>query len=145
MTSAILRRFLPLAFVGCAAFLLAGCSTPQTRAKERPVAFEKLSFKQQDLVLKGLISEGMNTDAVYIAMGNPSRIVTGRMEKNSFMRWIYGRMQTDVIPNYSYHPIVGPGGQVYMASYYDPDYFTYQVDSYAVIFRNGKVIGWEEL
>lgn len=145
MTSGPLRRFLPLVFVCCAALFFSGCSTPQTRAKERPVAFEKLSLKQQDLVMKGLISEGMNTDAVYIAMGNPSRIASGRMEKNNFMRWIYGRTQTDVIPNYSYRPIVGPGGQVYMTSYYDPDYFTYQVDSYAVIFRNGKVVGWEEL
>jgi hypothetical protein len=139
------RRFLPLACLCLAALLLAGCSTPQTRAKERPLAFEKLSPKQQDLVMRGLISEGMNSDAVYIAMGSPARIVSGRLEKSNFTRWIYGRTQTDVIPAYSYRPVVGPYGQVYMTSYYDPEYFTYQVDSYAVIFKNGKVVGWEEL
>jgi len=95
--------------------------------------------------MKGLISEGMNTDAVYIAMGNPSRIVTGRIDKSDFVRWIYGRLQTDVVPGYSYRPVVGPNGYVYMTSFYDPEYFTYQVDSYAVIFKNGKVVGWEQL
>lgn len=125
--------------------LMIGCSTPQTRAREREVAFAQLPPAQQQLVLAGKIEEGMSTDAVYIAMGSPNRVTEARMERKTFVRWIYGRAQTHFLPTYRYRSVILPNGRVYIAPVYEPDYITTFVDSFAVIFEKGRVIGWEEL
>ncbi|MFQ3671813.1 MAG: hypothetical protein SNJ84_10190 [Verrucomicrobiia bacterium] len=127
------------------ALLNSACSTPETRAREKELAFAKLPPAQQQLVLQGKIEEGMTPDAVYIAMGRPSRVTEARLEKRSLTRWIYGRANTQYLPNYRFRSVVLPNGQVYLAPIYQPDTITTWVDTFAVIFEKGKVIGWEQL
>lgn len=135
-----------LAGLGFAILLLGtGCSTPETRAREKEVAFANLAPAQQALVLQGKIEEGLTPDAVYIAMGRPSRITEARLERRSLTRWIYGRTQTDYLPNYRFRSVLLPNGQIYLAPVYQPDAITTWIDTFAVIFEKGKVIGWEEL
>ncbi|GAB4241177.1 MAG: hypothetical protein OHK005_03960 [Candidatus Methylacidiphilales bacterium] len=130
-----------LAFV----VLFSGCSTPQTRAREKEAAFASLKPAQQQLVLQGKIEEGMSPEAVYIALGRPARVTEARLERRSLTRWIYGRTSTQYLPSYRFRSVVLPNGQIYLAPVYQPDTVTTWVDTFAVIFEKGKVIGWEEL
>lgn len=137
-----LLQTLPILLVS---LLLGACSTPETRAREKDIAFAQLPPAQQQLVLQGKIEEGMTPDAVYIALGRPARITEARLEKRNLTRWIYGRAQTQFLPNYRFRSVVLPDGQVYLTPVYQPDTVTTWVDTFAVIFEKGKVIGWEQL
>ena len=122
-----------------------GCSTPETRSKERASAFESLSRADQRMVLQGEIREGLGEDGVYVAMGHPSRRVKGQRDGVQEISWIYSRMESRQIPAYSSRVVVGPGGRRYVQDYYSPVYDSYLVDAFEVTFRNGKVVGWREL
>lgn len=141
----MMKLALGLFFAGAVLALFTGCSTPQTRADQNPEAFAALSKEEQRLVLEGRIREGMNQDAVFIALGRPSRERESRMEGQSRINWIYSRIVSREIPNFSRRYYRGADGNVYSHCYYDPYYDSYIVDTFRVVFQNGKVIGWEEL
>ncbi len=62
-------------------FILAGCSTVETRIAERPEVFQHMSPSDQALVTHGRIRVGMSHDAVYIAWGAPSQRGEGRYRR----------------------------------------------------------------
>lgn len=125
--------------------MLAGCSTPETRSKERSSAFEALNRDDQRLVLQGKIREGLGEDAVYVAMGHPSRRVKGQREGKQEISWIYSRLETRQVASYSPRVVVTRKGRYYVHDVYEPVYDSYLVDAFEVTFRNGKVVGWKEL
>jgi len=122
-----------------------GCSTPQSRAQENPEAFARLSKEQQRLALEGKISEGMNEDAVYVALGRPSKKREGRLDGRDQLYWVYSRIVSREIPSYRTRYSRDRFGRVYADCYYDPFYDSYVEDTFRVIFENGKVVGWQEL
>lgn len=128
-----------------APLILAACSTPQKRAEQNPEMFAALSQDEQRLVLEGRIREGMNQDAVFIALGRPSRETEARLGGRDHLNWIYSRIVSREIPNYSRRYYRGADGSIYSRCYYDPYYDSYIVDTFRVIFEDGKVVGWEEL
>lgn len=136
-----------LLVLGLIAGGVTGCSTPETRSKEkeRASAFEKLSQADQRLVLKGKIREGLGEDAVYVAMGHPSRRIRSQREGVSEVSWIYSRMESRLVPAYSTRVVRLSDGRRYLTDVYTPVYDTYLVDAFEVTFRDGKVIGWREL
>jgi hypothetical protein len=84
----------PLSFlaVALASALLAGCSTTstiETRKQERPGAFEALSPEFQSLVNQGQIRRGMDTNAVYIAWGQPGQISQAESDAGESFTWSY--------------------------------------------------------
>ena len=86
------RRIIQQALIACTVsltFLLAGCTTTETRIQERPEAFRALSPNDQALVQQGKIREGMSQDAVYIAWGPPSSRIPGRVRGRIVETWIY--------------------------------------------------------
>ncbi len=125
--------------------LLAGCTSPQKRAEENPEAFASLSKERQRMVLEGKIEEGMNEDAVYIALGRPSKKRDMRIEGKTLNNWIYSRTVTEEIPAFRDSYYRGHNGRVYRSCYYDPYFRSYVVDTFRVMFKQGKVVGWEEL
>jgi len=125
--------------------IIAGCSTPQKRAEENPEAFAKLSKPQQRMVLEGRIGEGLSEKAVYIALGRPSKKRDMRIEGETITNWIYSRTLTEVIPAYRDRYYRGHNGRLYRSCYYDPYYRSYVVDTFRVMFKQGQVVGWEEL
>ena len=141
----MIRNLLCVVFLGSFFLLLTGCSTPQTRADQNPEAFAALSMEEQRLVLEGRIREGMNEDAVFIALGRPSRERESRLDGVSRTNWIYSRIVTREIPQFSRRYYRGADGHVYSRCYYDPYYDSYIVDTFRVIFENGSVVWWEEL
>jgi hypothetical protein len=86
------RRLILQALFACGlslTFLLAGCSTVETRIQENPGAYQRLSPNDQALVQHGRIREGLSRDAVYIAWGPPSQRAEGRMRGSAIETWIY--------------------------------------------------------
>lgn len=124
---------------------LMGCSSPQKRAESRPEAFARLSPDEQRLALEGRIREGMNEDAVFIALGRPSKTLSARRDGADQIHWVYSSIVTREIPSFSHSRFRGEDGRWYGRSYYDPYYQSYVVDTFRVVFRDGRVIGWEEL
>ena len=74
---------------GLSLLALTGCYTPQTRARERPAAFQELSPADRKLALDGQVREGFSKDAVYIAWGAPSRDIVGSRRAAPFEFWYY--------------------------------------------------------
>jgi hypothetical protein len=70
---------------------LCGCatSTIQSRKQERSAAYTSLSLEFRDAVDKGEIRIGMGMDAVYVAWGKPSQVMTGEAEGGPTTTWIY--------------------------------------------------------
>jgi outer membrane murein-binding lipoprotein Lpp len=58
------------------ALLLAGCSTVESRIKDNPDAFARLTAEQQALVKAGQIALGFRSEAVKLALGDPDRVAT---------------------------------------------------------------------
>src|SRR5579884_4009716 len=56
------------------ALVLAACASPETRIRDNPELYAKLTPEQQTLVKKGQIALGMSQDAVMLALGKPNRI-----------------------------------------------------------------------
>lgn len=121
--------------------LLAGCSTAQSRSKEKQAAFDKLSAKQQAAVLDGRVETGMTRDAVYIAFGPPDR--TSR--DGSIERWIYTKPEFYDIPHWRYRCVQRSDGRMSTIPEYDPLQMKRYVDDLEVRFKNGKVSDWKKL
>ena len=72
-----------------AAFTLSGCSTFQSRAREKSATYESLTPQEQARLKQRQISVGDNQDMTYIALGNPDekrQITTG---DGTQQVWIY--------------------------------------------------------
>ena len=84
--------------VTSAAVLMNSCApaTPTARIKKNPASFEQLSNKDQELAKQGKIKEGMDKNAVLLALGKPARQHEGSKNGVSFTKWIY----TDLRPYY---------------------------------------------
>jgi len=82
------RIFAIAAAAACAA-LVAGCSTPDTRIKDRPEAFAKLNPDQQAQVKAGQIALGFDKEAVRLALGEPDRVITVTDPQGRHEIWHY--------------------------------------------------------
>jgi hypothetical protein len=74
-------------FLFCS-WLCAGCSTTQnveSRIQERRVAYENLKPEVKDAVDQGQLRHGMDTNAVYMAWGEPSEV----LPNETSAIWIY--------------------------------------------------------
>ncbi|MEK7684090.1 MAG: hypothetical protein AAB466_01565 [Verrucomicrobiota bacterium] len=86
--------------------LLAGCatSTIQTRKAQNIIAYNAFSPEVWKLVDQGQIKVGMNTNAVFIAWGRPSKILTDESSNRLISTWIYYGSWVESIPYWSYTP-----------------------------------------
>ena len=89
------------------AFVLASCSTTETRISGHPEIYQSLSARDQALVSQGQIRDGMSRNAVYLAWGSPDRKNVGNMRGRPTETWIYVHYTTYSYP-YPY-PYYGPG------------------------------------
>lgn len=80
-------------FVGLLAVLvLAGCattSTVQSRKQERYAAYQALTPDQKSAVDQGRLMPEMSMDAVYIAWGKPTQVVSGGGPGGETVTWLY--------------------------------------------------------
>ena len=122
--------------------LLTGCSTPQDRARERADTFNSLPATVRDSALKGELREGMTPDAVYVALGNPARVVTGVNKGVQLERWVYTRIESREIPAWRDVPYRTGVGTIALVPTYEPITVSRARDSFEVKFEGGKVVGW---
>jgi hypothetical protein len=133
----------PGLFIGwlAAAALATGCATSsiQQRKTERREAYEGLAADARAGVDRGEIREGLDTNAVYIAWGKPTRVEHTTTAADEEICWEYWRNWTRVHPHWSYEP--GPNG-CYFTVEYRPTTSSWKYESAWVVFRSGHVIRW---
>lgn len=71
------------------AVLAGGCSTVESRIKESPGAFARLTPNQQALVRSGKVAPGFDMDTVRLALGDPDRVVTVTNAAGQRQIWHY--------------------------------------------------------
>ena len=128
------------------ALLLAGCATSniESRKKERYNAYSELTAEQRAAVDSGQIKVGMTMDAVYIAWGKPSEIVTGESAQGATTTWLYHGTQLQEVTYWGYHPWYN-GYYFYGGPYLAHDYYPRTYVAAEVVFENGVVKEWRSL
>ena len=82
-------KFLRVGCLALCAALLAACESPESRIKNSPEAYARLNPDQQELVRKGQIAVGFDMEAVRLALGDPTRIVTRTTAAGQHEVWHY--------------------------------------------------------
>lgn len=148
-----LLLLLPVVFlVNCAS------STPARRIEKHPKVYNSLSVKDQELVSRGSIAEGMPPGAVFLALGSPERQLEGFSDGVETLRWDYTSLAP--IHTNSFHSGFGFGGFGHRGRFgrfghggfggFNSFGFGNTIDyipirSNTVWFENGKVRSWERL
>ena len=154
-----MRAILSALFLLFTALFLASCATnpAEHRVKKFPERFAGLSDREKELVLRGEVAEGMSQDAVFLAWGQPGRVMAGSRDGRGSERWAY--FHTAPVNTYSVgyggfapHPFYSAYGVHPAFGYgYGPGWgFGTGVDyvpslDRTVEFANGKVVAWERL
>ena len=132
-----------------AGLALCGCATHnlESRRAERRAAYDALPPESKTAVDQGQIKIGMSTDAVYIAWGAPSQILTGESERGATTTWIYTGTALRERRYWAYrHGYYGRRGYRY---YEGPSMeFDYVPQHYAraeVVFENSLVKSWRNV
>jgi len=135
-------RWIGLAAV--AALVLTACSTPETRIRQNPAAFSRLTPDQQELIKKGQIAVGFDQEMVQLALGEPDHIRTRTDAHGVGEIWSYTTYENaDGVLLYRgwYH-------RYYLGDPFFPYYLNYPVrrehEHLRVIFRDGKVEAVEQ-
>jgi hypothetical protein len=131
--------------VTLAALCLAGCSTPESRIRQNPEVFARLTPAQQDLIRKGQIGIGFDQEMVQLALGEPDQVRTRTDASGVSEIWSYTTYEgTDGMILYRgwYHRYYYRGDPLY------PYYLSYpyrrEREHFRVTFRDGKVVSIEE-
>ncbi|MES2697286.1 MAG: hypothetical protein V4773_27725 [Verrucomicrobiota bacterium] len=89
-----LFRALPLVLV---ALGFAGCSTIDSRIREKSSAFGALDAPTQDKIRLGRVEVGFTTDLVYIALGTPDERISKTSAASTDEMWIYNSYHQDYL------------------------------------------------
>jgi outer membrane protein assembly factor BamE (lipoprotein component of BamABCDE complex) len=93
--------------------LLAACETPDSRIRNSPDIFARLTPDQQALVKAGQIAVGFDMDAVKLALGDPTHITVNTDKTGQHEVWHYTTYEDAsgvVIYSGYYHRWGGWGG-----------------------------------
>ncbi|QYM79303.1 hypothetical protein K0B96_01405 [Horticoccus luteus] len=77
----------PLFAVVALALLLSGCSTIDSRIKEKSATYSQLSPTDQQIIRYGYISVGFTRDMVYMALDKPEKVISGPGPNQE--TWVY--------------------------------------------------------
>jgi hypothetical protein len=132
-------------FAALAAIIIAGCSTPESRIRQNPAAFSRLTPEQQDLIKKGQIAVGFDQEMVQLALGEPDHIRTRTDASGVSEIWSYTTYEgADGLLLYRgwYHRYY------YMGDPFYPYYLSYpsrrEREHFRVTFKDGKVVSIEQ-
>ena len=88
--------FRPLALL-LLALVFAGCSTIDTRIREKSAAFAALDAPTQDKIRLGRVEVGFTTDLVYIALGAPDERLAKTSAAGTDETWLYNSYRQDYL------------------------------------------------
>jgi len=133
-----------------------GMPAVERRIQRNPVLFTRLSAEDQQSVRAGQLTEGMGQDAVFLVLGRPDRVTTGRNRGKDFTRWTYmsQRAVTTQTFGMGFGGWGGGGwgggwGGAWCGPFNDPFFMggpmvTYiPYDAAYVDFVAGRAVGWE--
>lgn len=125
---------------------LTGCksSTVTTRKAERAEAYNTMSAEQRNLVDQGQIKVGMSEDAVYIAWGKPSQVLTSEDGNGRVTTWLYHGTWVEENRYWTYREVTRDG-RTFLERYMDRDYNARDYVSSEITFQNGVVARWRTL
>ncbi|MFA5263400.1 MAG: hypothetical protein WC378_06205 [Opitutaceae bacterium] len=124
-----------------AGFMVAGCSTPESRIKDNPGVFNRLTPAQQELIKKGQVDIGFDADMVHLAIGEPDHVRVRTDAKGTSEVWIYTTWESSsgvVLYRGWYHRRFDT-----MYPYYLESTSRRERDHFRVTFREGKVVSIE--
>ena len=129
-----------------AALALCSCATSSidSRRTERRAVYDALPPETKSVVDQGQVKIGMSTDAVYIAWGQPSQILTGESERGSLTTWLYlgTTLREHRYWAYRYSPY---HRRYYEGPYMEYDYYPENYTRAEVVFENGVVKSWRNV
>lgn len=131
---------------GVMTFLLSGCArnTVEHRKQERYGAYAALPEDTRLLVDTGQIKIGMPMDAVYIAWGKPSQVLSRESSEGLTTVWVYHN--THLEPTYYWtYRYYNHGRYCYPEPYWAHDYYVRSYVSAEVHFEKGQVKEWRTL
>lgn len=143
------KSFLALCSV-CAVMLAVSCSpsTPAARIAAKPIAFEKLSENNKELVQRGEIAKGMDMSAVALAWGEPSNRVEGFNGTRRTERWEYNASRpvvtNTIFGGYGYGAY-GPYRYSGLGAGFGPEVVYVPFRKGTVWFIGGMVDEWERV
>lgn len=128
------------------ALTLGGCSTIDSRIREKQAVFNRLSPSVQAKLRQGIVEVGYTPDMVYIALGAPDERHEKITDKGEQTLWIYKTYyeQYEGMVHVGYRRVVfyDPGTRTYHIYYEpvsEPVYSEHEEDNIRVTFVNGKV------
>ncbi len=126
--------------------LVTGCatSTVESRKQERLNAYSSLSPEIKSQVDQGKIKVGMSMDAVYIAWGKPSQILTGESSTGSTITWLYQGTYLEEHSSWVSRPYYSRY-HAYPETYLEHDYCPRGYVRAEIAFENGVVKEWRSL
>ena len=125
-----------------------GCSTTRTleqRRQDRYGSYAALSSEQKTAVDLGHIKVGMPMDAVYIAWGRPSQILTSETAAGTQTHWLYTGTYFQPYSYWSYSEGFGPFHRAYVGPSFTQDYSIVNYISAEVVFEGGLVKEWRTM
>jgi hypothetical protein len=137
--------------LACLALVMTGCSTVDSRIKEKSAAYATLDPQTQARLKESVIRVGDSTDMVYIALGQPDRTRNKTTAKGQSLTWIF----STYTQQYEGSEYVGYRRHAFFdrrtASWrihYEPvraDIYSDRVEEYMrVTFEDGKVTAIEQ-
>jgi hypothetical protein len=128
-----------------------GCSTVNSRIKEKSAYFNTLDGQTQSRLKEGIVKIGDLSDMVYIALGRPDRVRERTSGAGQETTWIYNSYYQEyegtTFVGYERHGFYDRRNRVWR-SYYRPvhaDVYHDHVEEYMrVVFRDGKVVSIEQ-
>jgi hypothetical protein len=146
-----MKSHLPVLLATAAALLLAGCSTFESRSKEKAAVFNSLDTSTQQRLKKGEIALGDTAEMVYLALGNPDERSSRTTPDGETMTWVYNvywqEYAGSVTTGYRRFVVYDRSSKRYVV-YYQPvrsDLYQQRVDERVrVEMKNGRVSSVEE-
>ncbi|MBC7366541.1 MAG: hypothetical protein H7343_06980 [Undibacterium sp.] len=146
-----LRALRPLALIALTV-LFAGCSTIDSRIREKSAAFAALDAPTQDKIRLGRVEVGFTTDLVYIALGGPDERTTRTSATGTDETWIYNSYHQDYLGSahtgYRRYVVIDPRTKQPVV-FYEPVYTQIYQDRIEerirIAFQAGKVDAIEQV
>ena len=141
MTTRFLRTALPLVL----ALFLTGCSTIDSRIREKSSVFAALDAPTQDKIRLGRIEVGFSTDLVYMSHGAPDERLTTTSATGTDETWIYNSYRQEYLGSalvgYRRYVVIDPNFE----PVYDSIYRDRVEERIRKIFKGGKVEAIEQV
>ena len=131
---------------------MTGCSTIDSRIREKSSVFAALDAPTQDKIRLGRIEVGFSTDLVYMSHGAPDERLTTTSATGTDETWIYNSYSQEYLGSalvgYRRYVVIDPKTRqpiVYFEPVYDSIYRERVEERIRIIFKGGKVEAIEQV